>query len=72
MTAHLPVVSLSQNATSQIDPASVIPYLCSCLATIPSTQNRTTGEEPPQNFTGDWFSLSRTAFPSPLPLSTGF
>jgi hypothetical protein len=64
-TRHLAVDQPSRASTSQIDPASVIPYLCSCLATIPSTQNRTTGEEPPQNFTGDWFSLSRTAFPSP-------
>jgi hypothetical protein len=65
-THHLTMDRPSRASTGQIDPASVIPYLCSCLATIPSTQNRTTGEEPPRNFTGDRFSPLWTTFPRPM------
>jgi hypothetical protein len=68
---HLTMDRPSRAPSDQINPSTVIPYPCSCLTTIPSTQNRTTGEEPPWNFTGDRFSL-RTASPpviSPLTLS---
>jgi hypothetical protein len=54
-TRHLAVDRPSRASTGQIDPTSIIPYLRSCLATILSTQNRTTSEEPPRNFTGDRF-----------------
>jgi hypothetical protein len=46
-TRHLTADWLFQAPTGQIDPTSVIPYLRPCYATIPSIQNRTTGEEPP-------------------------
>jgi hypothetical protein len=65
-TLHLAMDQPSRASTGQIDPTSVIPYLRSCLSTIPSTQNRTTSEEPP-----------RTAFPPSdvvtplLPLTRG-
>jgi hypothetical protein len=49
---HLVVDRTSRAPSNQINPTSIIPYLRSCLATIPSTQNRVTGEEPPWNFTG--------------------
>jgi hypothetical protein len=62
-TRHLAVDRPTRASTGQIDPASVIPYLCSCLTTIPSTQNRATGEEPMRNFTSDRFSLPQTASP---------
>jgi hypothetical protein len=44
---HLTVDWPSRASNDQISPTTVIPYLRSYLATIPSTQNRTTGEEPP-------------------------
>jgi hypothetical protein len=44
---HLTVDRPSRASNDQISPTTVIPYLRSYLATIPSTQNRTTGEEPP-------------------------
>jgi hypothetical protein len=70
-TRHLAMDRPSRASTGQIDPTFVIPYLHSCLATIPSTQNRVTDEEPPQNFTGGRFSSPRTAFPpTPLPPSS--
>jgi hypothetical protein len=46
-TCHLTADRLFQDPTSQIDPTSVTPYLRPCYATIPSIQNRTTGEEQP-------------------------
>jgi hypothetical protein len=55
-TRHLAVDRPSRVSTDQIDPASVIPYFCSCLTTILSEQNRVTGKEPLRNFTGDRFS----------------
>jgi hypothetical protein len=66
---HLAVDWPSRAPSDQINPSTVIPYACSCLTTIPSTQNRTTSEEPSRNFTGDRFSPPRTASPpasSPL------
>jgi hypothetical protein len=60
---HLAVDRLSRAPSDQINPTSIIPYLRSCLATIPSTQNRVTGEESSRNFTGRRFSSSWTAFP---------
>jgi hypothetical protein len=71
---HLTVDQPPRASTGQIGPTSVIPYLRSCLATTPSTQNWVTGEEPPQNFTGGRFSLPRIALPdvvTPLPLTRG-
>jgi hypothetical protein len=62
-THHLAVDRPSRASTGQIDPASIIPYLCSCLTTIPSTQNRATSEEPPRNFTGDRFSPAADRLP---------
>ena len=44
---HLIVDRPSRASNDQISPTTVIPYLRSYLATIPSSQNRTTGEEPP-------------------------
>jgi hypothetical protein len=44
---HLAVDRPSRASNDQISPTTVIPYLRSYLATIPSTQNRTNGEEPP-------------------------
>jgi hypothetical protein len=67
-TRHLAVDRPPQASTGQIDPAFVIPYLCSCLTTTPSAQNRVTDEEPSRNFTGDRFSTPLT--PSP-PLLAG-
>jgi hypothetical protein len=65
-TRHLVMDRPPRASTGQIDPASVIPYLCSCLTTIPSARNRVTGEEPPQNFIGDRFSPPRTASLPPV------
>jgi hypothetical protein len=62
---HLAVDRPPQASTGQIGPTSVIPYLCPCLATTPSTQNRATGEEPPWNFTGGRFSPPRTVLSPP-------
>jgi hypothetical protein len=75
-THHLAVDRPSRASTGQIDPASIIPYLCSCLTTIPSTQNRATSEEPPRNFTGDRFSPAADRLPPDtvtplLPLTRG-
>jgi hypothetical protein len=44
---HLVVDQPSRAFNDQISLTTVIPYLRLYLATIPSTQNRTTGEEPP-------------------------
>jgi hypothetical protein len=55
-TRHIAMDQPPRASTGQIDPTSIIPYLRSCLATFPSSQNRATGEEPPQNFTGGRFS----------------
>jgi hypothetical protein len=60
---HLAVDRPSRAPSDQINPSTIIPYPYSCLTTIPSTQNQTTGKEPPQNFTGDRFSPPRTALP---------
>jgi hypothetical protein len=43
---HLAVDRPSRASNDQISPTTVIPYLRSYLATIPSSHNRTTGEEP--------------------------
>jgi hypothetical protein len=69
-TRHPAVDRPPRASTGQIGSASITPYLRPCLATTPSTQNRDTGEEPPQNFTGSWFSYPQTALsppPTPLP-----
>jgi hypothetical protein len=44
---HLAVDRPSRASNDQISPTTVIPYLRSYLATIPSSQNQTTSEEPP-------------------------
>jgi hypothetical protein len=67
-TRHLAMNRPSRASIGQIHKTSIIPYLRSCLATIPSMQNRTTGEEPSRNFTGDRFSSPRTASPPPTRL----
>jgi hypothetical protein len=51
---------------------AMTPYSRSCFATIPSTRNRTTGEEPPSGSPATGSSPPRTASPSnavsPFPL----
>jgi hypothetical protein len=49
---HLAVDRPSQAPSGQIGPTSVIPYLCPCLATTPSTQNRDLDGEPLRSLTG--------------------
>jgi hypothetical protein len=44
---HLAVDQPSQAPSGQIGPTPVIPYLCPCLATTPSTQNRDRNAKPP-------------------------
>jgi hypothetical protein len=46
-TRHLTTGRLFQAPIGQIGPTSVTPYLRPCYATIPTTQNQTTDEEPP-------------------------
>jgi hypothetical protein len=53
-----------QASTGQIDPTSVTPYPRPCLASAPSSQNRTHSEEPPRDFTGN-----RTPVDSSLPVA---
>jgi hypothetical protein len=45
---HLAVDRPFQAPSGQIDPTTVIPYPCSCLATTPSLQYRDPGGEPPR------------------------
>jgi hypothetical protein len=76
-TRHPAVDRPPRASTGQIGSASITPYLRPCLATTPSTQNRDTGEEPPQNFTGSRFSYPQTALSPPrrryplIPLTRG-
>jgi hypothetical protein len=64
-TRHLAMDQPPRASTGQIDPTSIVPYLRSCLATYPSTQNRATGEELPRSFIGGRFSSPGTALPPP-------
>jgi hypothetical protein len=45
---HLAMDRPSQAPSGQIDPTTVIPYPCPCLATTPPSQNRGPGGEPPR------------------------
>jgi hypothetical protein len=62
---HLAMDRPSQAPSGQIDPTTVIPYPCPCLATTPPSQNRGPGGEPPR--TSPAVGPDRFTPPSPPP-----